>query len=360
MVGQNKPSIEVVFVKFATFALSDNVAGRAPREVLDTTVRQAVLAEELGFDAVWLAEHHFSDYGVAPSTAVLAGAIAARTERIRIGTGVLVLPFHDPIAVAEQWAMVDQISGGRVDLGVGRGYQPGEFAGYGVPMGEARERFTEALEIIEGLWGNDTFSYHGKYRTFENVQLNPRPLQQPTPPIWMAAVSRESFENAARARRPVMSAPSIALDAAATCFDIYKKTLEEVGGSAEGSFFPIQRHVHVGADDAEALKAVEGPYMRFLKRNTELMLASEDQAHDSYRMYQKAAENKAKIEFDEIATAPAFLVGSADTVVHRIKAVRHAIGLNYLLGCFQFGGLAPERAEQAMRRFATDVMPEFR
>ena len=347
-------------MKFATFALSDNVAARPPREVLDTTVRQAVLAEELGFDAIWLAEHHFSDYGVAPSTAVLAGAIAARTDTIRIGTGVLVLPFHDPIAVAEQWAMVDQISGGRLDFGVGRGYQPGEFAGYGVPMGEARERFAEALDIIEGLWANETFSYQGKYRTLENVQLNPPPLQRPTPPIWMAAVSRESFENAARARRPVMSAPSIALDAAATCFDLYRKTIEEAGGSAEGASFPIQRHVHVGTDDAEALRTVEGPYMRFLRRNTELMRAGKDQAHESYRMYQKAAENKAKVEFEEIASAPAFLVGSADTVVHRIKAVREAIGLNYLLGCFQFGGLDPELAEQAMRRFAADVMPEFR
>lgn len=347
-------------MKFATFALSDNVAGRPPREVLDTTVRQAVLAEELGFDAVWLAEHHFSDYGVTPSTAVLAGAIAARTERIRIGTGVLVLPFHDPVAVAEQWAMVDQLSGGRLDFGVGRGYQPGEFAGYGIPMGEARERFTEALAIIEGLWANDTFSYQGKYRSIENVQLNPPPLQRPTPPIWMAAVSRESFENAARAGRPVMSAPSIALDAAASCFDLYRKTIEEAGGSTEGASYPIQRHVHIGLDDETAAATIEGPYMRFLNRNAELMLAGKDQADDSYKMYQRAAENKAKVEYSEIAASPAFLVGSADTVVHRIKSIREAIGLNYLLGCFQFGGLDPELAEQAMHRFAADVIPEFR
>jgi natural product biosynthesis luciferase-like monooxygenase protein len=347
-------------MKFATFALSDNIADRPPREVLDTTVRQAVLAEELGFDAVWLAEHHFSDYGVAPSTAVLAAAIATRTEHIRIGTGVLVLPFHDPIGVAEQWAMVDQLSGGRLDFGVGRGYQPGEFAGYGVPMAEARERFTEALEIIEGLWSHESFSYHGKYRTVENVRLNPPPLQRPTPPIWMAAVSRESFENAARARRPVMSAPSIALDAAAACFDLYRSTLEEVGGSAADSAFPIQRHVHVGVDDKSSVKTVEGPYMRFLNRNAELMLASKDQVDASYKMYQRAAENKAKIEFREIAANPAFLVGSADTVVHRIKSIREAIGLNYLLGCFQFGGLEPHFAEQAMRRFANDVIPAFR
>lgn len=346
-------------MKFATFALSDNVADRPPRDVLETTIRQAVLAEELGFEAVWLAEHHFSDYGVAPSTAVLAAAIATRTDRIRIGTGVMVLPFHDPIAVAEEWAMVDQLSGGRLDFGVGRGYQPIEFAGYGIDMGESRDRFNENLEIIEGLWSNDTFSYEGRFRSVDNVSLSPRPVQQPTPPIWMAAVSPESFENAARARRPFMSAPSIALDAAATCFELYRDTLEASGGSAKDAFFPIQRHVYVTDTDDAALEAVRKPYFAFLNRNAELMKAKKGQEHESYRMYQKAAENKAKIQIDEILTNEATLVGSPDTVTHRIKAMQEKIDLNYLLCCFQFGGLDPDKAEAAMRTFASEVMPAF-
>jgi alkanesulfonate monooxygenase SsuD/methylene tetrahydromethanopterin reductase-like flavin-dependent oxidoreductase (luciferase family) len=227
-------------------------------------------------------------------------------------------------------------------------------------MGESRERFEENLAIIEGLWTNESFSYEGKYRTLNDVALNPRPVQQPTPPIWMAAVSNESFINAAKAKRPFMSAPSIALDAAATSFDLYRKTLEEAGGSAADAFFPIQRHVYVGTDDAEALATFEHPYMRFLNRNAELMLAKKGQEDASYRMYQKAAENKAKIDFDTIAKSDATLVGSADTVVHRIKAIREAIDLNYLLGCFQFGGMDPVKAEDAMRRFASEVIPEFR
>ncbi len=346
-------------MKFATFMLNENVHGDEPGKVLRNSIHEAVLAEELGFDAVWLAEHHFSDYGVAPSTAVLAGAIAARTSTIRIGTGVLVLPFQDPLRVAEDFALVDQISGGRLDFGVGRGYQPHEYKGFNIPMSESRDRFDEALAIIEGLWSNETFSYEGKFHSVNEVSLMPRTVQQPTPPIWVAAVSPDSFERVAKMGKPFMSAPSIApLDKVRECYDLYSKTLAEEGITLDAQF-PIQRHVYIGESEEEAYESPKDAFMWYQSRNQQLM-SSVDSTDPSYAFYRKAQANKAELDYHRVASSDATLLCTAAVAIERIKHIEKELDLNYLLGTFQFGGLSREKAEASMRRFAEDVMPAFR
>jgi natural product biosynthesis luciferase-like monooxygenase protein len=340
--------------------LSENVHRRRTQAVLEDAIHEAVLAEELGFDTVWLAEHHFSDYGAVPSTSILGAAIAARTSTIRIGTGVLVLPFQNPIRIAEDFALLDQLSGGRLDLGVGRGYQPHEFAGFGIPMSESRDRFDEVLAIIEGLWTNETFSFAGKYYQCDEVSLNPRPLQQPTPPIWIAAVSPESFEKVARMRKPFMSAPSIApLPKVRKCFDIYRRALAEQGISDEGFQFPVQRHVYIGENERDAYETPKDPFMWYQRRNQELM-SSKSATDESYKFYQRAQANKVDLDYDEVASSEATLLCTAEEAVKRIQKIREEIDLNYLLCTFQFGGLARDKAEASMRRFAEEVMPAFR
>jgi alkanesulfonate monooxygenase SsuD/methylene tetrahydromethanopterin reductase-like flavin-dependent oxidoreductase (luciferase family) len=345
-------------MKFATFMLNENVHGEPPGDVLRNSIHEAVLAEEIGFDAVWLAEHHFSDYGVAPSTAVLAAAIAARTSTIRIGTGVLVLPFQDPLRVAEDFALVDQISDGRLDFGVGRGYQPHEYKGFGIPMSESRDRFDEALAIIEGLWSNETFTYEGKFHSVDEVSLMPRPLQQPTPPIWVAAVSPDSFERVARMGKPFMSAPSIApLDKVRECYDLYSKTLAEEGITLDPQY-PIQRHVYIGENEEDAYETPKDPFMWYQNRNQQLM-SSADANDPSYAFYQKAQRNKADLDYHRVASSDSTLLCTAEVAIERIKHIKDELDLNYLLGTFQFGGLPREKAEASMRRFAEDVMPAF-
>ena len=149
-------------------------AGLGDREVLGNVLEEAGWAEELGFDAIWLAEHHFSPYGTISSLPVAAAAIAAVTERIRIGTACMVPAFHNPIHLAEQIAMVDVLSDGRFEAGFGRGYQAHEFRGFGVPMGESTARFREAIAIIEGLLTNERFSYDGQFTT----------IPRTTPKVW--------------------------------------------------------------------------------------------------------------------------------------------------------------------------------
>ena len=159
-------------MRFGVFILGDKPGNLSHREVFDNVLEEARWAEELGYDEVWLAEHHFSPYGTLANLPLMASAIAAQTERIRIGTACMVAPFHDPIHLAEQIAMVDNISGGRFDAGFGRGYQAHEFRGFGVPMDEATARYQECLQIVEGLLTKERFSYEGQFWSVDDLTIN--------------------------------------------------------------------------------------------------------------------------------------------------------------------------------------------
>ncbi len=164
------------------------------QSIIHEHLEEVQLADELGFDTVWLAEHHFSHYGVAGSPLLMGAAVAERTERITIGTAVLVLPFYNPLRLAEEIATLDVLSGGRVIVGCGRGYQPVEFAGFGIDPAEARDRYNETLDVLALALSQENFSYEGKYHRVENVTTYPRPFTPGGPPIVHAALNPESFE----------------------------------------------------------------------------------------------------------------------------------------------------------------------
>jgi alkanesulfonate monooxygenase SsuD/methylene tetrahydromethanopterin reductase-like flavin-dependent oxidoreductase (luciferase family) len=159
---------------------------------------EAVLAEELGFDCVWVSEHHFSPDAWNPSPFTFLAAVAARSDRVRLGTYVLLLPLHNPLRIAEDVAVLDNISGGRVDLGVGVGSSPEEFRTFGVPIEGRLGRTFEALRIIERCFAGEPFSHHGKYYDFPDVQMTTTPVQRPGPPILVAAMGEQSVSWTAR------------------------------------------------------------------------------------------------------------------------------------------------------------------
>ena len=150
-------------MRFSTQNLLSLREGQSHAQVYANTLDECRLAEELGFHTVWLAEHHFSPYGIAPSLPVLAAAVARETRRVRIGTAVVVAPFAHPIRIAEEWAMVDILSEGRLDFGIGRGYQPAEFRGLGISMEKTRERFDESLELIRRAWTEERCTFEGEF-----------------------------------------------------------------------------------------------------------------------------------------------------------------------------------------------------
>ncbi len=162
-------------------------------------IEYVVEAERLGFDSVFLVEHHFTGQGQVSASLALLAYLAARTHRIRLGTAVVVLPWHNPVLIAEQAATLDLLSGGRLDLGVGKGYRAAEFHGFCIPPTEATERFDEAIEVIRKAWTTEgRFSHHGKRWHFEDIVVEPEPVQRPHPPLWLAASSPESIRRAAR------------------------------------------------------------------------------------------------------------------------------------------------------------------
>jgi alkanesulfonate monooxygenase SsuD/methylene tetrahydromethanopterin reductase-like flavin-dependent oxidoreductase (luciferase family) len=165
---------------------------------------QILLSEELGFDSVWLTEHHFTEYGISVSPMALAAAIAAKTERIKIALAAAILPFHDPIRLAEEIAFVDILSRGRLRVGVGRDNRPIEFAGYRVSQEENRERFGEILDVMIQAWTQERVSYQGKFFQIDGVPVRPKPFQKPHPPLMLVCVSPETIAFAARRAWPML------------------------------------------------------------------------------------------------------------------------------------------------------------
>ena len=150
-------------LRFGTFFFFQAAPGRRHEDIIRNELTQVEWSEELGFDEVWFTEHHFIDYGLSVDPATLAAAAASRTRRVRIGLAAAILPFHHPLRLAEQMALVDILSDGRLDVGVGRGNRPAEFAGYRVPQQESRERFDETVDVMQRGWTEERFSYHGRF-----------------------------------------------------------------------------------------------------------------------------------------------------------------------------------------------------
>jgi probable F420-dependent oxidoreductase len=171
---------------------------RPYEDVYAETIEQVVWAEGMGYESAWLSEHHFAPDGYSPSPVVIAAALAVKTKKMRIGTNVLLLPLYHPVRLAEDCATVDVLSRGRFELGVGLGYRVNEFAGYGVPYNERAGRTNEGLEIIRRLWEGETVTFHGKYYQIENARIEPRPVQQPRPPIWVGGLLKAASKRVAR------------------------------------------------------------------------------------------------------------------------------------------------------------------
>ncbi len=163
-------------------------------EILD----QIVWGEDNGFDDIWLSEHHFIEDGYSPALMPIAAAIAAKTKKIRIGTSVMLLPFHNPVRLAEDAATVDVISGGRFELGAGVGYKVEEFEGFAVSSKERGARTNESLEILARLWEGETLTFKGKYYEVNNVKLTPEPIQKPRPPLWVGGFTPPALRRAAK------------------------------------------------------------------------------------------------------------------------------------------------------------------
>jgi probable F420-dependent oxidoreductase len=240
--------------------LSPLQAGRNFEE----TIMESERAEALGFDSVWLGEHHNSSF-FYPTPLIGLAAIASRTNRLRLGTGVLLLPLYHPVAVAEEGAMVDMISGGRLILGVGAGYAPAEFAAFGLSSKERGSRLDEGASLLHRLWTEEKVTHKGQHYQATNVTVGPRPMQQPRPPLWFGGWAEPAIRRAARLGDAWIGGPSARLDELAACVRLYREAQKSAGRVANSNEVALIRYLFV-ADSLKRAYAVAGdPFLQFFE-----------------------------------------------------------------------------------------------
>src|SRR5262249_18899566 len=220
-------------------------------------VNYVIEAEKLGFSSVFLVEHHFTGFGQVSASMSLLAYLAARTERIRLGTAVVVLPWHNPILVAEQAATLDLLSNGRLDFGVGKGYRSYEVSGFCIPAEEATGGFDEAMEVIRKAWATPgRFSYQGKRWQFDNVVVEPSPIQQPHPPFWLGAGSAESIRRAAREGYNLLLDQIAPTDLVIDRVAPFGREGGRVGGAGDPVWVGVTRGLQTVHNDEERQRAV--------------------------------------------------------------------------------------------------------
>ena len=348
-------------MKFALFILASWLEkdASAQSRIYDEALEQVEYAEELGFDSVWVAEHHSSRYGIFPSLMPILTYMAARTKKIRIGAGVSVLPFHNPIRLAEEAAMLDVMSKGRLDFGVGRGSADYEYGNFKVDFDSRDERTREALDIILGLWTTPEFSYDGKFHQIENLTIAPTTLQQPYPPVFLA-VSRTpaSIDMAVDRDLPILTtfstpeAPNLAL------FELYAERCAAAGKPHNLDQSPFFRFVHVAEDEKVAREYPRdaltwcrdiGGYRRTITQGDEINWDLDD-------WVRTRKETPASFE-SEAETTTYF--GTPDQCVGWIRNLEQNHNVGYFGASMSFGSMGHAEVMKSMELFGKEVMPKF-
>jgi alkanesulfonate monooxygenase SsuD/methylene tetrahydromethanopterin reductase-like flavin-dependent oxidoreductase (luciferase family) len=296
-----------------------------------------VEAEALGFCSTFLVEHHFTGFGQISASLNLLTFIAARTTTLRLGTAVLVLPWHNPVLLAEQAATLDLLSEGRLDFGIGMGYRYREFAGFCMPMEEAEERFDESLDVILKSWTSDTpWSHRGKYWQFEDVIVEPPTAQKPHPPLWMGAGSAASIKKVAAQGYSLLLDQYASVEEIGERIALFRAEVEARGRTFDPMSVAVTRSINVATTEADLQKALENRIAA--RRRIDRLTLRPD------------GKNQKRMISDEAICAGA-LYGTPDAIAVKLQALRDA-GAEYVL-LNSAGGPA------SLRRFAHEIRPAF-
>jgi alkanesulfonate monooxygenase SsuD/methylene tetrahydromethanopterin reductase-like flavin-dependent oxidoreductase (luciferase family) len=304
--------------------------------------------DRAGFYSYHLAEHHATPLGMAPSPSVFLSAVAQRTKRMRFGPLIYALPLYHPLRMIEEICMLDQMSGGRLDMGFGRGASPIELELYGTNPAQSREIYDEALAIVMHGLGGKTLTFRGKHFNYEQVPIELTPVQKPYPPLWYGTHAPESAARCARAGINAVTLDSVA--ATRTYSDAFRAAWAETGRSAEAiPKFGLGRFVVVADTDAEAWRIAREAYPMWIQSFTHL-----------FRLYGRKPTNPRPPTFNEIAADGRAIAGSPARVTHAIRQQMTVAGADYFVGQFAFGDLPRAETLRSIELFAQEVMPKLR
>lgn len=329
--------------------------GRNMPQLYKEILREAELAEEFGFDSVFVPEHHMMPDGYLPAPQVLLGAIAARTSHIRLGTSILQLPEWHPINVAEAWAVLDNLSRGRTILGVGLGLVEPEFKLFGREVKDAAQLFTEQIEIIKRAWIQDSFSYQGRFYNFQDVSITPRVIQKPHPPIWVGAMSEPALKRAACVGSGWISDPLHHIEVMRAWAEIYRKQAKESSNPAE----VVIMRAFMLAESREEIEKVWWPPLRkshlFYKN---LGFFESGRFNTQWEPWVKTVTDD-EWTFDRVAPNR-MIAGTPEEVVDEIQRYRDHVGCDYMILYLRHPtGPSHEHVMKAIRMFGDKVLPKL-
>ena len=348
-------------MKFGLMQLVSGGGGRTESEVYRDNLEIACMAEDLGFDSLWVAEHHFTDYGLVANIMQYLTAVAVKTERIRLGAAVVVTPLHNPIRIAEEASFLDVISNGRLDLGVGRGYQPREFAAFGQSMDESRGRFDESIAFLRKAWESvEPFDWDGEFFSGQQIAILPRPIQNPHPPLWLACVSPTTFDMGGEKGWRIMTSPNFTpLNIVKDNFARYSVAL--TAHDPANFNFPIMQQVYVGETDEAAYDEPQESCMAYFQKLGSLLpqeVKGEASGGQSYEQFRKTKRKMSDLRYDYLFEN-GVTFGSTKRVIERLQFLQEEVNLDYFLGWFNFGTMPQAMAKASLQRFAEEVMPIF-
>ena len=304
-------------------------------------INYVIEAERLGFSSVFLVEHHFTGFGQVSASLNLLSYLAARTERIRLGTAVIVLPWHNPVLVAEAAATLDLLSNGRLDFGVGKGYGPYEFSGFCIPQDEATARFDEAIEVIRRAWtSKGRFSYSGTRWHYDNIVVEPAPIQQPHPPFWLGAGSADSIRRAAREGYNLLLDQIAPVDVIIDRVRIFREECGRVSRHYDPVMVGVTRGLQIVHNEEERKRAI-------LTRREVLKNIGDLARGPGAERYHQIKDDADAFEIDD---AP--LLGTPEEIIARLKRLEAGGVENVLFA-------APGASVAGLRTFAEEIMPAF-
>ena len=348
-------------MKFGLHYLLSCAEGQSPAQRYRETIEQATRAEALGFESVWPVEHHFNPtVSILPCPTLLLAAIAARTTTLRLGTAIVQLPLAHPMRVAEEIATLDVLSGGRVELGVGRGGNPSHFGGFGVPMSESRDRMVESLDYIRQAWTTERFSFRGRFFQADDLALAPRPIQQPHPPIRVAANSADTATWAGHEGYPIFVASNVnPLPKLRELIPLYRRARADTGHvMAAGEDLTLLMPIYVGSDRRRVERDVAPSVRQFAETAASVAATWVAKSPESERpKLQAILEQICGMTYDSVNTVTG-IFDTPSACVERLQQVREELNPGRVICWFNFGGLIPrEQVLRSMELFSAEVMP---
>lgn len=331
-------------MQFGHLMLCDQREGVSSQVRYEQMMEEVRLMDRLGYGSVWFAEHHFDGYALIPDSLMACAAAARETQNILLGAGVVVLPFHHPVRVAEQAAMVDCLSGGRLLLGVGRGYQPHEFTGFGQTVDESQERYDQALSVLVRALNDRGFSYDsGGIWRGEQVTAWPQSVQCPVP-MWGAAISEASFQRFGKLGWPILSFPSSTPpEKLKRQFDIYRETFLQHGHPSENMRIAATMFTFVSQNAEEGHSTFERGMAKYFGHLDTLT---------------RSAESEQRL-YDRLPTT-ARLSGNPTQAIESLGKIRDYLGITDVINVTHFaGGLTHQQTLESIELFAREVIPAF-